>query len=160
MNIRIQEKLIRLAQREADKAIAKGNPPFGAVLTDRFGTVVAKAYNTQNSSLDTTAHAEISLLRKACRKLKTRYLYGCHLFTNAESCSMCASAVIKARIKHIYFAAPHESKYLLYVSVFELAKRAKWKLYVHSGILEKECAGQIRRGRKREKFLHKRKGRF
>jgi tRNA(Arg) A34 adenosine deaminase TadA len=63
------EALVRLAQAEAAKAIAEGNPPFGAVLTDAEGKVVIAAHNTQNSDLDPTAHSEINLLRAAGKGL-------------------------------------------------------------------------------------------
>ena len=119
------EKLIRLAQQEAEKAIESGNPPFGSVLTDPSGNVVETAYNTQNSTNDPTAHAEINLLRKAGAKLKSRYLEGYHLFSNAESCSMCVSACVKARIRHFYVGASHEPSMDPMITIYDIAKKQK-----------------------------------
>ncbi len=147
MDKKIKENLIRLAQKEAAKAIAKGNPPFGVVLADEKGNIIASAYNTQNSSFDITAHAEINLLRRVCKKLKTNNLSKYLLFSNAESCSMCASATIKAGIRSIYYGAPHEPSMNPNISIFELAKRAKKKIHIHPNILKKECVAQITRGR-------------
>lgn len=147
MNNKTKENLIKLTQKEADKAIIKGNPPFGAVLTDRRGNVIVTAHNTQISSLDVTAHAEINLLRKVCKKLKTKNLSKYLLFSNAESCSMCASAAIKAGIRSIYYGAPHEPSMDPNISIFELAKRAKKKIYIHPNILKEECVTQIKKGR-------------
>lgn len=148
MDKKTQEKLIRLAQKEAAKSIAKGNPPFGSVLTDKEGNVIAKAHNTQNSSTDPTAHAEINLLRKVGKLLKTRYLEGYHLFGNASPCSMCVSACIKARICDFHYGAPPESSMDPFVSVFDLAKKSKRKIRIYPDILKESCVQQIKEGRK------------
>jgi len=100
------EALIELAQEEVEKAVEAGNPPSGAVLTDSQGKVIVTAHNTQNSSNDPTAHAEINLLRQAANILGRLTFEGYMLFCNAESCSMCMSACIKAKIKHFYYGAP------------------------------------------------------
>ena len=69
MNQKVKEKLMRLAMSEADKAFREGNSPFGAVLADLEGNVIATAYNTTNNDIDPTAHAEINLIRKITKKL-------------------------------------------------------------------------------------------
>ncbi len=132
---------------EAEKGIKKSNSPFGAVLTDSKGTIFTKAYNTTKTANDPTAHAEINLFRKAGKKLKSRDLNGYRLFCNAESCSMCMSAAIKAGITFFYFGAPSEKKMNPYLTVFDIAKKSKRKLHIESGILEDECITQIKRGR-------------
>ncbi len=141
------ESLIRLAQKQADRAITLGNPPFGSVLTDGKGSVAAKAYNTQNSSSDPTGHAEINLLRKAGKKFHSRYLEGYHIFSNAESCSMCMSAAIKAKIRHFYFGAPYEPSMDPQISAAEVANKSKNKLFLRPNILKESCIRQIKEGR-------------
>lgn len=141
------ENLIRRAMDEAEKGIKKSNSPFGAVLTDKNGNIVATAYNTTKTDFDPTAHAEINLFRKAGKKFKTRNLKEYRLFSNAESCSMCMSAAIKAGITFFYFGAPSEKKMDPYLTVFDVSKKSRRKLHIETGILEEECALQIRRGR-------------
>jgi len=98
-----KEEMMRLCMEEAGKAIEGGNRPFGAVLVSEIGEVIARAHNTVNSSCDITAHAEINLLKDACNKLGRIDLSGYVVFCNAESCSMCMTAKIKAKINSVYY---------------------------------------------------------
>lgn len=77
--------------------------PFGAVIV-KNGEIISKAHNTVVESCDATAHAEINAIRKASKKLKTHDLEGCVLYTSAEPCPMCLSAIIWANIKEVYYA--------------------------------------------------------
>jgi tRNA(Arg) A34 adenosine deaminase TadA len=140
------EKLIKECQAEAAKAIESGNPPFGCVITDLEGNIVARACNTQNSETDPTAHAEINSLRQLGRKLKTRYLDDYVVFANASSCSMCMSACIKARITRFYFGAPPGPNMDPWLPVQEVAAKAKNPIALHGPILGDECAAQITLG--------------
>jgi tRNA(Arg) A34 adenosine deaminase TadA len=76
--------------------------PFGAVVVCN-GKIVARGYNQVTSTNDPTAHAEITAIREACKKLKTFQLDDCELYTSCEPCPMCLSAIYWARIKKIYF---------------------------------------------------------
>ena len=76
---------------------------FGAVIL-KDGEVVASSHNTVIESKDPTAHAEVNAIRKACRVLNTHDLSGCVLYTSAEPCPMCLSAIIWANIKKVYYA--------------------------------------------------------
>jgi tRNA(Arg) A34 adenosine deaminase TadA len=142
------EELIRLAQAEAAKAIGEGNPPFGAVLTDAQGKVVITAHNSQSSDFDPTAHSEINLLRAAGKALGSISLSGYLLFSNAEPCSMCMSASIKAGIRHIYYGAPHEPHLDPYLPAADVVKRAKEPIFLYPDILREECIRQIAEARK------------
>jgi tRNA(Arg) A34 adenosine deaminase TadA len=143
----VKEKLIALAQEQAQKSIDGGNPPFGAVLADENGDIIGVAHNTQNSENDPTAHAEINLLRKVGKKFGTRYLPGYHLFANAEPCSMCMSGAIKARVTNFYFGAPHEPSMDPDLPAQDVASRAKNEVHLEGGILQEACEAQIRNGR-------------
>lgn len=133
-------ELIRKSQKEAEKSIQEGNPPFGCVITDMSGNILMTAHNTQNTDHDPTAHAEITALRQLGQKLSSRYLDDCVLFANAESCSMCMSASIKAHIKVFYFGAPSEIKMDPWLTVHDVAAKATNSLLIRTGILAKECA--------------------
>jgi guanine deaminase len=81
-----------------------GGGPFGVVIT-KDGNVVSRGWNEVVSTNDPTAHAEISAIRSACRKLGTFNLSGCVLYSSCEPCPMCLGAIYWARIDHIVFAA-------------------------------------------------------
>lgn len=132
---------------EAEKGMKNCNSPFGAVLTDKKGNIVEVAHNTCKTDCDPTAHAEINLLRKAGKKYQTTVLEEYCLFSNAESCSMCITAAIKAGITFFYFGAPSEKNMDPYLTVFDVAKTSKRTLHIETGILKEECIEQISRGR-------------
>ena len=141
------EKLMRIAMEEADLAIADGDSPFGAVVVDAEGNVISRAHNRENSDLSDTSHAEINAMRAASQKLGTKRLFGCILLSNAEPCSMCASAIIKSGIKEVYYGAAMEPHCNPYLPVAEVAKYAKEEIEIHGAILEEECTAQIKNAR-------------
>lgn len=77
--------------------------PFGAVVVRR-GKIVARGWNRVTSDNDPTAHAEVSAIRDACKKLKTFQLDDCELYTSCEPCPMCLAAIYWARLKKVYYA--------------------------------------------------------
>jgi len=77
--------------------------PFGAVVV-RHERIIARGWNQVTSRNDPTAHAEISAIRAACKKLKTFRLDDCELYTSCEPCPMCLAAVYWARIRKIFYA--------------------------------------------------------
>ena len=81
----------------------KNGGPFGAAII-KDGEIISTAHNTVLESKDATAHAEINAIRKASQKLNTHDLSGCILYTSAEPCPMCLSAIIWANIKEVYYA--------------------------------------------------------
>lgn len=81
----------------------KDGGPFGAII-EKGGRIISSEHNTVISSNDPTAHAEINAIRTAARILGTHDLSGCTLYTSAEPCPMCLSAIIWANIKVVYFA--------------------------------------------------------
>lgn len=85
----------------------KNGGPFGAVIV-KDGEIISSAHNTVLESKDATAHAEVNAIRKASQKLNTHNLEGCVLYTSAEPCPMCLSAIIWANIKEVYYANTKE----------------------------------------------------
>lgn len=78
--------------------------PFGAVIVDKEGNIIAKGNNTVLKNNDSTEHAEMNVIREACKKLGTNDLSGYILYTSCEPCPMCLSAIIWANIKEVYYA--------------------------------------------------------
>ena len=93
----IEESKINLANN------FKNGGPFGAVIV-KDGRIISIEHNTVIESKDATAHAEINAIRNASKKLNTHDLSGCILYTSAEPCPMCLSAIIWANIKKVYYA--------------------------------------------------------
>ena len=76
--------------------------PFGAVVV-RKGRIVGRGWNQVTSTNDPTAHAEVSAIRDACRRLKTFQLDDCELYTSCEPCPMCLAAIYWARFRKVYY---------------------------------------------------------
>ncbi len=100
-------KYLKLAVKIADKGIENGFGPFGAIIVCD-GKIVSRAGNSVTKSNDSTAHAEINAIRKACKKLKSFNLSDCVLYSSCEPCPMCLSAIYWSGIKTVYFASTRE----------------------------------------------------
>ncbi|HUQ44836.1 MAG TPA: nucleoside deaminase [Candidatus Limnocylindria bacterium] len=135
--------LVELSMTLAAEAASRGDPPFGAVLVFAHGEVVAMASNRQVSGDDPTAHAEIELLRAAARAGYRPPLRGATLVINAEPCSMCASAIVKAGIGGLVYGAPHEPHMDPDLAVADVFARAANPPRVTAGVLAEEAAAQI-----------------
>ena len=98
-------KYMKIAKYIATKGMKNlEGGPFGAVIVDKAGNIIAKGNNKVIKEKDPTAHAEIVAIRKACKKLDTNDLSNYILYTSCEPCPMCLAAIIWANIKQIYFA--------------------------------------------------------
>ena len=82
--------------------VKRGGGPFGAVIV-KEGKIIATGVNRVTKNNDPTAHAEITAIRKAARKLGTFDLSGCEIYTSCEPCPMCLSAIYWAHIEKIYY---------------------------------------------------------
>ena len=96
---------MRLALDEARGALATGDVPFGAVVLDPSGEVVARGRNVREAEGDPTGHAEVVALRAAARALGEWRLTGCTLVVTLAPCTMCAGAAVLARVGRVVFGA-------------------------------------------------------
>lgn len=97
-------KYMKLAKDNAQIGINNNEGgPFGAVIVNKEGNVIAEGNNKVLKNNDPTAHAEIIAIRKACEKLGTYDLSNCTIYTSCEPCPMCLSAIIWANIKNVYY---------------------------------------------------------
>lgn len=126
---------MRLAMQKAATAAEEGNFPFGAVMADADGLVLAVAQNTQETDRDPTAHAEINLIRQLAKEYKEELFDRFIMVSNAESCSMCFSAAIKAGIRIFIFGAPSEPHMDPYLTVAEVARHSQRPLEITYGVL-------------------------
>ena len=95
--------LLRRAIALAAQARAHGNHPFGALLADPDGNVIAEAENTVLTEHDVTGHAETNLIRIASRQLPAQVLAAATLYTSTEPCAMCAGAIYWAGVSRVVY---------------------------------------------------------
>lgn len=101
------EKYMEIAIKEAKLGIkSKHGGPFGAVVV-KNGKVVSKAHNMVLKKKDSTCHAEIEAIRKACKALGTFDLSKCEIYTTGKPCPMCRSAIQWAKISTVYFGCSY-----------------------------------------------------
>jgi len=99
------QELMRAALAEARAAEAAGEVPVGAIVVSSAGEVIARGRNRVLQDSDPTAHAEIVALRSAGSALGNYRLLGCTLYSTLEPCSMCAGAILHARLARLVYAA-------------------------------------------------------
>ena len=99
----MQEKEIYMKEaiKEAKKAAKKLEVPVGCVIV-KEGKIIARAHNQKETKSDTTKHAEIIAIQKASKKIGGWRLLECDMYVTLEPCSMCAGAMIQARIRKVY----------------------------------------------------------
>jgi len=95
-------KYMHRAIELAEESVKNGGGPFGAVIV-KNGEIIAEGSNSVTLENDPTAHAEVSVIRKACSELNTFDLGGCEIYSSCEPCPMCLSAIYWAHIDRIYF---------------------------------------------------------
>ena len=131
---------MRLALDQARLAAGHGDVPIGAVLLDPSGEVLAAAGNRREVDSDPTAHAEILVLREAARAAGSWRLVDCTLVVTLEPCTMCAGALVLARVGTLVFGA-YDPKAGAVASLFDVVRdpRLNHRVDVRGGILEAEC---------------------
>ena len=117
--------------------------PVGALVV-RDGKIIAKAYNTRETSKCATHHAEILAIEEACRTLGGWRLPGCTLYVTMEPCCMCAGAIINARIPRVVYGAP-DLRFGAFGSLINLAEiPLNHKPEIVGGVLGEENVEKLR----------------
>lgn len=127
------------ALKEAKKALDIEEVPVGAVIV-KDGKIIARAHNEKETKKDSTCHAEILAIKKACKKLNAWRLIDCEMYVTLEPCSMCAGALINSRIKKLYIGAD-DKKTGACGSVLNLLEDYKFnhKIEIEKYILKEDC---------------------
>lgn len=136
---------MRRAISEAAKAEATGDVPVGAVVMDPDGAVVGTGHNAREATADPTAHAEILAIRQAASSLGAWRLEGCTLVVTLEPCTMCAGAVVLARLSTLVFGA-YDPKAGAAGSLWDVVRdrRLNHRPQVIGGVLEDETSDVLR----------------
>lgn len=134
-----KEYFMKEALLEARKAYKKLEIPVGAIIV-KDGEIIARAHNVKEEKKDTTKHAEILAIQKASKKLEAWRLQDCEMYVTLEPCSMCAGALIQARVKKVIIGTMDE-KTGACGSVLNLLGDYKFnhKVEVETGILKENC---------------------
>ncbi|MGB3638343.1 MAG: nucleoside deaminase [Rivularia sp. (in: cyanobacteria)] len=135
------EEIMQIAIAEAEKS----ETPFGAVIV-KDNEIVERAGNTVESDADPTCHAEVNVLRKLTKRLKTAALEsGYTLYSTCEPCAMCAATCFWAGISEIVYgagASDFEDDYnpnMINMSCEEIIAKSPASIKIKSGILKEEC---------------------
>jgi tRNA(adenine34) deaminase len=138
------EKYMKMALEEAEKADRRGEVPVGAILV-KEDQILARDHNRCIEFDDPTAHAEILVLRKGGKVLKNYRLNDTVMYVTSEPCPMCVSAMVHGRISRLVFGA-FEPKFGAVESKFKLLndKSLNHKIEVARGVLEKECGALLK----------------
>lgn len=139
-----QEKFMREAVRQAKKAYALGEVPIGCVIVCD-GKIIGRGYNRRNTDKNTLAHAEITAINKASKKLGDWRLEGCTLYVTLEPCQMCAGAIVQARIDEVVMACmnPKAGCGGSILNILEMPE-FNHQVKVTRGVLEAECSEMLK----------------
>ncbi len=135
---------MRLALTEARTALAGDDVPVGAVVLDADGTVIGTGRNTRESDADPTGHAEVVALRAAAATRGEWRLTGCTLVVTLEPCTMCAGALVLARVDRVVFGA-YDDKLGAVGSLWDVVRdrRLNHRPEVVSGVLATESTALL-----------------
>lgn len=151
------------AMRQAKKAAALDEVPIGCVIV-HDDTIIARGYNRRNTDANTLAHAELSAIRKASKKLGDWRLEECTMYVTLEPCQMCAGALVQSRIKRVVIGAKNP-KAGCAGSVMNLLQVPAFnhQVEIQYGVCEEECSQMLSdffsdlRKKKKDAGLRKRK---
>lgn len=150
---------MRAAIREARKAYALQEVPIGCVIVYE-DKIIARGYNRRNTDRNTIAHAEMSAIKKASRKLGDWRLEGCTMYVTLEPCQMCAGAIVQARMDEVVIGSMNP-KAGCAGSVLNLLEVPAFnhQVKITKGVLEEDCTAmlstffkELREQKKREKM--------
>jgi tRNA(adenine34) deaminase len=145
------EQFMKLAIEQAGIAEENGDVPIGAVIVHN-GQIIGKAYNQREQLQDPTAHAEIIALTQAAAALESWRLEGCTMYVTLEPCTMCAGALVLARIDRLVYGCD-DPKTGAVKSLYNIVtdSRLNHRVEVISGVLAEQCSDLL------EQFFQKRR---
>lgn len=139
------EKFMKEAIRQAKKAEKIDEVPIGCVIVYE-DKIIARGYNRRNTDKNTLAHAELSAIKKASKKLGDWRLEGCTMYVTLEPCQMCAGAIVQARIDKVVIGCMNP-KAGCAGSVLDMLHQDGFNHQAESekGVLGEECSLMMKR---------------
>jgi tRNA(adenine34) deaminase len=143
IQLKQDRNFMRRAIIQARTAEENGDVPIGAVIV-KENRIIAKAYNQREQLQDPTAHAEIIALTQAASAVGSWRLHGCTVYVTLEPCSMCAGALVLARIDRLVYGCD-DKKTGAVKSLYNIAQdeRLNHTINVTSGIIAQECGSLL-----------------
>ena len=138
------ERFMEEALKLARMAYEAGEVPVGAVVV-KDGRVVGRGFNSTETDKDPTCHAEIRAIRQAAETLGGWRLFGCSMYVTAEPCSMCAGAIVLARIEELFIGTT-DPKAGACVSLYSIPadSRLNHRVRMNVGLLQEECSAVLK----------------
>ena len=138
--LNLDYKWMKLALKEAKNAFNNKEFPVGAVIVQN-NQIIAKGFNQMELLQDATAHAEMIAITSASNFLKNWRLHDCDLYVTLEPCCMCAGAIMKSRIKNVFFGAYNKNDGCI-SSLYNICNdpRFNHQSGIKGGILSDECS--------------------
>jgi tRNA(adenine34) deaminase len=142
--VALDERLMKQALAEAERALDTGDVPVGAVIVHQ-GRIIGRGRNQREALQDPTAHAEIIALTAAASAVGSWRLIGCTLYVTLEPCVMCAGALVNARLDRLVYGAD-DPKAGACGSLFDIVSdpRLNHRVPLTRGILAPECADLLK----------------
>lgn len=139
----LHEKYMKAALKQANKAYLLGEVPIGCVIVHE-GKIIGRGYNRRNTARNTLAHAEITAINKASKKIGDWRLENCTLYVTLEPCQMCAGAIVQARIPEVVMGCmnPKAGCGGSILNILEMPQ-FNHQVNVTRGILEEECSQML-----------------
>ncbi|WP_035777297.1 tRNA adenosine(34) deaminase TadA [Butyrivibrio sp. AE3004] len=137
---KLDEKYMRAALKQARKAIDLGEVPIGCVIVYE-GKIIGRGYNRRNTDKSVLCHAEITAIKKACKKMGDWRLEECTLYVTLEPCQMCAGAIVQSRIPRLVMGAS-SPKSGCGGSILNILENPEFnhQVDVKRGVLEENCS--------------------
>jgi tRNA(adenine34) deaminase len=134
-----------LALEEGERARGSADVPIGAVVVDADGQVIGRGHNEREATGDPTAHAEVLAIREAAQQVGEWRLTGCTLVVTLEPCTMCAGAIVLARLDRLVFAA-YDEKAGAVGSLWDVVRdrRLNHRPEVVGGVMADEAGARLR----------------
>ena len=138
-----QKKYMRAALQQAKKALLLGEVPIGCVIVYE-DKIIARGYNRRNTDKNTLAHAEITAIRRASKKIGDWRLEDCILYVTLEPCQMCSGAIVQARIPQVVIGCmnPKAGCCGSILNILEMPE-FNHQVKVTRGVLVEECSALL-----------------
>lgn len=138
------ETYMREAIRQAKKAYALGEVPIGCVIVCQ-DKIIGRGYNRRTVDKNTLAHAELTAIRKASRKMGDWRLEGCTLYVTLEPCQMCSGAIVQSRMDRVVIGCMNP-KAGCAGSILNLLQMEEFnhQVDITTGVMEEECSQMMK----------------
>ncbi|WP_051197591.1 tRNA adenosine(34) deaminase TadA [Butyrivibrio sp. MB2005] len=141
---KLDKKYMKAALAQARKAIELGEVPIGCVIVYE-GKIIGRGYNRRNTDKSVLCHAEITAIKKACRKMGDWRLEDCTLYVTLEPCQMCAGAIVQSRIPRVVMGAlsPKAGSGGTVINILDNPE-FNHQVEITKGVLEEDCSAILK----------------